>query len=284
MFTFSEWNSQFESEWLFSPDCTGPYPNREARKKLYKQYKLECERDMPISKLDFDRACSALKTANVPGPYQVICEPVSDINHYHGFTVCNGSSINLADIPCTVTAQPATSKSYWYNQPANKEKEENLMSLTYATKIAPTAYAAVNAAPSDTQTKIEYLKSRARDVKSDLDEALTKQFRLYQNAGPRTADELIDAIKAGEFTFDEEKKAQADKYFKKYGGDGYGILYAMKFNNFPGPDREGYDTAKKALLAEYQKIKDIINIKDADTALEAIQAFEGWSYEAPTVH
>lgn len=251
MLEWIQWNHQYCLNHNLTKD---PIPNRQERKQLYKDYKLNYEANNML-----------VQSANA--------------NYTPVFN-------SLAATPC-VQPSPTSSGLNWF-KPAKQEQGNNPMNdfysdTSYKTKAAY-ASASVVAAPTDAQTKIQYLRERARDIRDVLDRALRVQFKLGVDAGPQTEAELIKAIQDGKFTMDEEKVKKNAKYVKENGYAYGGPLYGIVFTDFPGADKEGFKVAYDAMKAEYQKIKDIINIKDADTALDAVQAFEGWTYDKPTVH
>lgn len=151
-------------------------------------------------------------------------------------------------------------------------------------KGKPMSYAnvaAVHVAPqvqSDTAKKIEYLLGRVNDVyESFRYKVLSKMFNMDEFGKPKTHEQLIEAIKNGDFEIDEKKAAKEKEYVEKYGYAGYDPYYAIKFTKLPTPDRDGFEAAKAELKKARQQVRDIIAVKSADEGLEALQAFEAWT-------
>ena len=95
-------------------------------------------------------------------------------------------------------------------------------------KGKPMSYAnvaAVHVAPqvqSDTAKKIEYLLGRVNDVyESFRYKVLSKMFNMDEFGKPKTHEQLIEAIKNGDFEIDEKKAAKEKEYVEKYGYAGY---------------------------------------------------------------
>lgn len=150
----------------------------------------------------------------------------------------------------------------------------------YNTAIAPTAAATIiTADPASAQR--EYLRERVNRLYRDFRSDLHSMFGRYAPANPKTAQQLIDAIKNGKYELDEKKikrmEAEADEF--DYDGIedfGYGPFFGLKFTDYPGFDSDGYDKASKELADAHTALMDIIAIKSADDALTALQAFEKW--------
>lgn len=156
-----------------------------------------------------------------------------------------------------------------------EKKKEKIMGYTTAVAVA--------AAPqkSEDQIKIDYLLSRARSVKYEREDNLAKIFNLYVDNTPKTFKDLIDAIKNDKFKLDEERTKKILERNGKYGYY-YSPLDGIIFDG-PQKDQEGYDVASKELAKKYTELKDTIQIKSADEALDALRAFEAWlPSNAPT--
>lgn len=188
---------------------------------------------------------------------------------------------------------PLVDHPIWYVHPVNKQvKEEGKTLMRYAetnTVFAPAAVASISV-PSDEQKKIDYLNDRATAVYHNIERSFTAMFNLYRKHQPVYYKDLIDAIKNGEFTINEKEAKYADlswKEFKDKEDDNYydyDVFYGIDFTKFPKADHAAYAKARNELKDELQKVKDIIAIKSADAALEAVQAFEKWKpSNAPTV-
>lgn len=163
------------------------------------------------------------------------------------------------------------------NTASPKEKKKEKI-MGYNTAVAVTT---ASAGPSEAQVKIDYLLSRARSVKYDRDDNLAKIFHLYVDNTPKTFKDLIDAIKNDKFKLDEERTKKILEKSAKYGYY-YGPLDGIIFDG-PEKDRDGYNVAVNELEKKYIELKDTIQIKSADEALDALRAFETWlPSNAPT--
>lgn len=128
-----------------------------------------------------------------------------------------------------------------------------------------------------------------------------QKFNIYNSDTPKTYQELIAAIKAGDYTIDSKVEKRLELAKETGSSDdfdidddedqsgsfywGYGPMYGIKFTKLPNaPDHKGYKAAIEALNKEFTKTQDIIKVMPAVDGLSALQAFEAWTPTTETVH
>lgn len=123
-------------------------------------------------------------------------------------------------------------------------------------------------------TQRDFTVRRIQDTKYILRDALAVQFNIDANARPRTAADLIAAIKSDDFTIDQAAidKADADGDLKYYGWD-YGIRWGKAT-----PDRKGYGAAVKVLDTAMQAAIDEATLAPVDQLQDILKKFQAWTY------
>lgn len=197
-------------------------------------------------------------------------------NHYYtvgmgsaNYVPCNGHTHSYSLAPfqtkiCEEAKLPCTSPKL--ARMIDKQKKEQDMS----------SYASVTAINADTTEKDQrkYLERRLWDVMYTIKVGLKKQFGLNDDEAPQTAEDFITRIKDGKYTVDADK-------MKKEAWSTYDLVRYIRWRD-PSvvEDMDGYKAARAALDAEVTRVTDIIKIKTPAEGLEALQAFEGWTYTA----
>ena len=125
---------------------------------------------------------------------------------------------------------------------------------------------------SETDRQRDHLLGRLYAVEGNKDWDARKAFNLDDDNEPRTGKELLERIKAGKFTFDEdfEKKSLEKNCWGCYG--------PMSFIKWRDPakvaDKDGYKAWMEKTRKAYQTAQDEIKIKDPKDGLEVLRAFE----------
>lgn len=120
----------------------------------------------------------------------------------------------------------------------------------------------------DTVTR-DYLLKRVATVYE------AKKLELYRflveaPGTPRTMADMIDRITNGKFTYKEGYTANSE-------GQWNTALDFISWRTKP-EDQAGYEAAKKVLIEDSTEVRDQIMVKDPDSALDALKAFEAKSY------
>jgi len=128
--------------------------------------------------------------------------------------------------------------------------------------------------------KTNYLLGRFTFVKDKHRQELMKQFGLYGDEPPQTAQELVDRITSGKFvlpTVDEENTTRKTYCWP------YSPAYAIKWRD-PAikEDKPGFDATEEQLKTAALDVHDVVMIKTNDEALAAIKTFESWTPTAST--
>lgn len=111
--------------------------------------------------------------------------------------------------------------------------------------------------------KVYYLKNRIDEISYGFDNAFEKQFGV---SPPKTFADLVTAITDGKYTAPVGER------------DGYNLFNGVKWG-----DQAGYTLAVAAMKVEKKIATDTIMVKDPATdGLAAMQAFQAWTYTAPT--
>lgn len=142
--------------------------------------------------------------------------------------------------------------------------------------VAPAAYGVkvrgsmanaqvINAVPVEA-TQRDYTIERIKDLGEKYAQALRVQFHMDQQH-PQTFLQLVDAIKNGNYTVNEE---EVNSEVAAFAGWSYGVRWGIK------PDRDGYKAAKEVLKAAAQKALTKATLKPIDQLEAVIEDFEGW--------
>lgn len=124
-------------------------------------------------------------------------------------------------------------------------------------------------AGSETLLQRNQLVSRIRDIACEKDEELERFFGLKDDAAPKTVNEIIERIKAGKFTIDEDK---GDK-------QGYGPLNYLNWRDpSKKKDQAGYNAAVIKLRAAQEEATDLVTFKTVDEGFAALQAFKAQTF------
>jgi hypothetical protein len=214
------------------------------------------------------------------------------MNGLEDFTKANKM---LEDIPvifgnCTSATTPAPILAKTCNGNVEwvypQEKGNNPMRTTYE---STTANAVITAAKSDEAIQREYLINRldasACSWRNPKYAELREFFHLDDDSTPKTAKELIDAIKSDKFTLDEKKLKRLEQDSEDLDDDDddfdsrfYGPFYGIIFEG-PKPDRKGYDKAIKEYSKAREDARDTIMIGTPAEGLAALKALEDWKPE-----
>lgn len=160
--------------------------------------------------------------------------------------------------------------------------------------IAPAASASAEAAKTDLQTQREYLLGRHREIDRSFDyghlyHKIRDAYNIDIDNAPKTAQELIDGIKAGTFTADATKLARQNIAIasdSSYDDDDMYTptrdpLFAMNWGGLQ-PDRLGYDSARDLFRGQLKASKDSIMIGTPEAGLASLQALEAWTKPVTT--
>lgn len=237
--------------------------------------------DKVITKKDFIKACDALVSANVPGPYTAY------------YALCQGQSISLGDCK---PASTGWTNQYYTDDPSPIQQQGN-NPMAYDTNVAS---AAIITAKSDESIQRDYLLKefdnsfgRCHSSVSDkISSSLRKQFNLDAPKIPQSSAEIIAAFQTGAFTVDQAKvDANAKLYSGEYDGPSYdkndeyiGVrYYGITFTGLPVADMKGWEAAKAAFeTAKINAKRKIIVASPAD-GLQALVDLENWTPPAGTV-
>lgn len=119
--------------------------------------------------------------------------------------------------------------------------------------------------------KINYLSDRAATARYAAQDKITEAFNLSYPAAPKTPEELVAAITAGNYTI--TPKTERNRYHN-----------AMENIVWRAPtvvaDPDGAAAAKKVFETLYKSTQDAIMIGTPADALTAVQALDAWT---PTV-
>lgn len=121
-------------------------------------------------------------------------------------------------------------------------------------------------------TQRDYAIQRIKAIGETHAQALRKQFHMDGDR-PRTAEELIAAIKNDRFTLDTAMlKLHATEIKRGYFNNEFGITWGQ------APDGDGYEAAKEVLKDAAQKALDGVTLKTVDALEGVIDDFEAWVY------
>lgn len=173
---------------------------------------------------------------------------------------------------CAAIQSPCTPLAW--KVPAKKQEEEQKMSYNQIdVRVAPT-----NSAQSEIATQRKFLS----DILFDLywskrnSSDLRRAFGLMDDDAPKTIKERKARMAAGKFTIDFDYDDDDFEEDEDHYGLGRGHIRwrdpAVK------EDQAGLAAVQKLIDAENTKTQRIIQIKDADTGLAAIEAFEAKTF------
>lgn len=121
-------------------------------------------------------------------------------------------------------------------------------------------------------TQRDYATQLIGAIAEKHNQALRKQFHM-DNERPKTAEELIAAIKGDAFILDTQMiKLHAAEIKRGYFNNEFGITWGSP------PDTDGYEAAKVALKAAAQKALTGATLKSIDALEGVIGDFEAWVY------
>jgi hypothetical protein len=149
--------------------------------------------------------------------------------------------------------------------------------------MAPAASASVNT-KSDVQIQREHLLGRLKGIEEayrwgDKSDVLREAFNLDADNTPKTARQLIEAIKGGKFKLDDRIADLQDKgnHYDPVSDDYIQTPFSAIAFDGPTPDKDGYTKARETLLTLVKDAKDTIIVKSPEDGLTAIQALEAWT-------
>lgn len=180
--------------------------------------------------------------------------------------------------PCSPTCEmtwPDHSKcapipQAWNKSAVKKQEEEQKMSYNQIdVRVAPIA-----STDSEIATQRKFLAETLRDLywtKRHSDD-LRRAFGLMDDEAPKTVKERKARIAAGkfivDFDYDDEDFDEDEEHY------GLGRGHIRWRDPAVKEDQAGLSAVQKLIDAENTKTQRIIQIKDADTGLAAIEAFE----------
>lgn len=124
-----------------------------------------------------------------------------------------------------------------------------------------------------TTAQREHLRSRARSIKNEKSVELRKHFHLYDDASPKTLEELLERLNSGKYVWDKER--YKDRQF--YGVEEVAARIQWRDPSKPA-DEKGFNAAAEVLEKAYTELKDTLMIVDPKEGLEALRAFEAKSF------
>lgn len=122
-------------------------------------------------------------------------------------------------------------------------------------------------------TQRDFAVSRINNTKYDLRDALRVQFNMEAGRSPRTAKDLIAAIKNDEFTLDEKALARVGEDELKYYNNMFGIIWGKI-----APDEAGYRVALDALDDATQAAIDAATLAPVGDLQNVLKDYQNWKY------
>lgn len=153
------------------------------------------------------------------------------------------------------------------------ECEDHLTDLYYAKgkkMYATSNTAIVAAAQPETVGQRDYLISRLEEVSDKKYDDARTFFKLDPVERPKTLRDLIDQLKSGDYTIDDDI---LDK--KVY--NSVDMLYNVRWTKEKS-DQAGFEKASDAIREATIKIRDKIKILDPKEGLAALEAFEAQQF------
>lgn len=245
----------------------------EQRKEVFKMKSISTD--------DFVKAKKMLDRVNIPEPLIFFGNCTATIPVHPEPTYKKGyEPVRLMDM------QFATKTDCMKQEQGNNPMGYNLATAT--TISTPTM--------SDEAIQRQYLlkmleEDNRHTWKEDTKYAeLRKLFNIDAPTYPRTTQGLLDAIKNGKFTVDQEKLSAQQEWtdagrsgWSDYDGDldmdndgPYDTFFGLTFTDLPKEDRKGYDLAVKDYELAMERTKRKIIISSPADGLAALEALEAW--------
>lgn len=169
------------------------------------------------------------------------------------------------------------------NYPCAKYQEgEKPMCYTNSPKSSFPTTTSVNlgvaalAQPTVEMTQRDFFSDRIRQETQRLQrEVLRPQFFMDTDDEPKNYLEMIERVKADDYTIDDEAAANVKKNPKGYYGFTYGIRWGKN-----KPDHDGFEVAVKALKQAAQDVIDEATLSPTDKLLALLQNFRNWTFTA----
>lgn len=128
----------------------------------------------------------------------------------------------------------------------------------------------INAVPVEA-TQRDYAIALIKKIGEEHAQVLRKQFHIDGDR-PRTAQQLIDAIKNDQFTLDQGKlAANAEEIQLGYYNNEFGIVWG------PAPDAKGWTAAKDVLKDAAQTALTKATLNTIDKLEGVIEDFKAWT-------
>lgn len=179
--------------------------------------------------------------------------------------------MNYGTLGCC-QATPNPSINWGVNVPTQQFATEANKGKSEMTTIDAKAVATIEAIQPETKDQREYLTAELWGIDTKKDHDLDIQFGI-RGKNPKTANELIDVIKNGKFTI---KPDMADK--RGYDGTEYIIWKDPSIK----ADYAGLALANEARVKARTTAGRMIKIGSPAEGLSALNAYEAWTYTAPT--
>jgi hypothetical protein len=122
-------------------------------------------------------------------------------------------------------------------------------------------------------TQRDFAVSRINSTKYILRDALREQFHMDADQPPRTAKDLIAAIKNDEFILDEKALTRVGENELKYYHNMYGIIWGKV-----APDEAGYKIALDALDEATQAAIDAATLAPVGELQNVLKDYQNWKY------
>lgn len=122
-------------------------------------------------------------------------------------------------------------------------------------------------------TQRDFAVSRINSTKYVLRDALRVQFHMDAHQPPRTAKDLIAAIKNDEFILDEKALTRVGENELKYYHNMYGIIWGKV-----APDEAGYKVALDALDEATQAAIDAATLAPVGELQNVLKDYQNWKY------
>jgi hypothetical protein len=118
--------------------------------------------------------------------------------------------------------------------------------------------------------RIEHLSERLSDINAKKWMEGQRFFGLADDSPPMTVKEMLDRITSGKYILNAEKYGEQNP------------CYLTRYIRWRDPavkeDKEGFKVFEEKLSKATTDTRDIINIKDADIGLKALQDFEAATF------
>jgi hypothetical protein len=121
----------------------------------------------------------------------------------------------------------------------------------------------------------QYLVCRASDVWSEKREVLERKYGLTDEEAPKTAQEVVDRIKAGRFVFKDNTIKDDPNWYGRY-------FEPTRYLRWRSPDvkedKAGFEAAMAKLQAKYAHLKDSIYVDSPTVAKSNLHEFESATF------